>query len=70
MFSPLKYFVEENKLETHDTGIEQCIRGHLVILPPRFSKYFAEAVSDKYKWITDLFRTDSPENYEFSLEEE
>jgi hypothetical protein len=35
-----------------------------------FSRYFPEAVSDKYKWITDPFHADSPQNYEFSLEEQ
>jgi hypothetical protein len=40
----------------------------LVILQSRFSKYFSEAISEKYKWITGQFRTYSPQNYDFSLE--
>ncbi|PNF14736.1 hypothetical protein B7P43_G08930, partial [Cryptotermes secundus] len=47
--------------------------GHAIgrsCLTSRFSKYFPEAVSDKYKWIMDTFRTNSPPNYDFSLEEE
>jgi hypothetical protein len=42
----------------------------LVNLLPRFSKYFPEVVSDKYKWFTDLCCADSPKNYDFSIEEE
>jgi hypothetical protein len=61
MFSRLKYFVEENSVETSDTGTDQCIRYHLVNLQSRFSKYYPEAVGDKYKWITDLFHDSSPE---------
>jgi hypothetical protein len=49
MFPCLKDFVEENRVETSDTGIDQCIKDHLVNLQSRFSKYFPEAVSDKYK---------------------
>jgi hypothetical protein len=45
-------FVEENTAEASDTGIDQCIKNHLVNLQSRFSKYFPEVVSDKYKWIT------------------
>jgi hypothetical protein len=47
MFSCLKDFVEEHSIETSDTGIDQCIKDHLVNLQSRFSKYFPEAVSDK-----------------------
>jgi hypothetical protein len=40
-----------------------------LICSPGFCKYFPEAVTDKYKWITDPFHADSPQNYDFSLEE-
>jgi hypothetical protein len=46
--SCLKDFVEENILETSDTGIYQCIKDYLVNLQFRFSKYFPEAVFHKY----------------------
>jgi hypothetical protein len=46
MFSLLKYFVEENGVETSDSGIDQCIKDHLVNLQPRFFKNLREAVSD------------------------
>jgi effector-binding domain-containing protein len=36
MFSRLKKFVEENGLETSDTGIDQYIKDHLVNLQPKF----------------------------------
>jgi hypothetical protein len=32
-----------------------------------FSQYFPEAVSNKYKWITDPFHVDSLCNYDFAL---
>jgi hypothetical protein len=59
--------VEENSVETGDTGIDRCIKDHLVNLQSRFYRYFPEAVSDKYKWITDPFHADSSSNYDFSL---
>jgi hypothetical protein len=31
--------------------------------------YLPEAVTDKYKWIMDTFHADSPQNYDFFLEE-
>jgi hypothetical protein len=40
-----------------------------LICSPGFVNYFPEAVSDKYKWITDPFHADSRQNYDFSLEE-
>jgi hypothetical protein len=49
MLSHLKDFVEENSVKTSDTGNDQCIDDQLVNLQPRFSKYFPEEVSDKYK---------------------
>jgi hypothetical protein len=52
-----------------DIGIYQCSKDHFVNLQSRFSKYFPEAVRDKYKRITDPFHGDSPQNYDFSLEE-
>jgi hypothetical protein len=66
----LKDFVEENSLETSDNGITQCIKNHLVNRQSRFSKYFPQAVSDKYKWIMVPFHADSPSNYEFYPEDE
>jgi hypothetical protein len=65
MFSRLKDFVEENSVEISDIGID-----HMVNLQCRFSWYFPEAVSDKYKWITDPVNADSLRNYDFSLKEE
>jgi hypothetical protein len=70
MPSRLKDFMEQNSVEKSDTGIDQCIKDHLVNPLSRFSKYFPEVVSDKYKWITDSFCADSPKNYDFSIEEE
>jgi hypothetical protein len=32
MFSRLNDFVEENSVETRDTGIDQCVRDYLVNL--------------------------------------
>jgi hypothetical protein len=49
MFSRSKDFVEENSVETSDTGIDQCIEHHVDNLQCRFSKKFPEAVNDKYK---------------------
>jgi hypothetical protein len=66
----LKDFVEENSAETNATGFDQCIKNYLVNLQSRFTKYFPEAVSDKYEWITDPFHADSLQNYDVSLEEE
>jgi hypothetical protein len=45
MFSVLKGFVEENSVKTSDTGINQCIKDHLVTLQSRFYtyEYFPEA---------------------------
>ncbi|PNF14665.1 hypothetical protein B7P43_G11540 [Cryptotermes secundus] len=57
IFSSSKYFVEENIV-------------HSVNLHSRFSKYFPEVLSDKYKWITDPVHAVSPQNYDFYLEEE
>jgi hypothetical protein len=61
--------MEENSVETSDTGIDQCIKDHLVNLHFSLSKYFLESLSDKYeyKWITDAFQADSSQNYDFSL---
>jgi hypothetical protein len=49
-------------VERSDTGNDQFIRDHFVNLQFRFSKYFPETVSDKYKWIADKFHTESPQN--------
>jgi hypothetical protein len=64
MFSCLEDFVEIS-----DTGIDQCIKEHLVNQQFRFLKCFPEAGSDKYKCITDPFHADSLQNKDFSLEE-
>jgi hypothetical protein len=70
MLSHLKNSVEEKSVETSNTGIGQCIKAHLVNLQSRFSKYFSEAISNKYKRITDPFHADSSPNYDSFLEEE
>jgi hypothetical protein len=62
MYFCLKDFVEGNSVEKNDIGID-----HLVNLQSRFSMCFPEAVSDKYKWITDPFHAHSLQNNEFSL---
>jgi hypothetical protein len=61
-FSHLKDFVEESSVGTNDTGTGQCIKDCLVNLQSMFSKYFPEAVSDKYKWIMDPIHVDTPQN--------
>jgi hypothetical protein len=63
-FPDLKDTVEEKRVETSDTEIDECIKR------PGFVTHFPEAVSAKYKWITDPFYADSPQNYGFSLAEE
>jgi hypothetical protein len=60
IFSPLKGFVAESIVEASVT-----IKNHWVNLQSRFSKYFPEAVYDKYKRIPDSFHANS--NYEFYL---
>jgi hypothetical protein len=70
MFSHLKDFVKENSVEKSNTDIDQCIKDQLVNLQFRFSKYFPETVSGKYKWIMDPFHADLPQNYNFSLKQE
>jgi hypothetical protein len=70
IFSRSNDFVEENRVETSDTGIDQCIKDHLIDLQSRFPKYFTEAVSNKYKLITYPFHADSSQNFDvLSLEE-
>jgi hypothetical protein len=59
-----------NTVETSVTGIDQCIKDHLVDMQSRFSTYFTEAICDKYKRTADPFHADSPQRYYFSLEEE
>jgi hypothetical protein len=68
--SCLKVSVEENSMEISGTRIDQCIKHQLVNVQSRFSKYFPEALRDKYKWIIDPFRANLPQNYNFSFEEE
>jgi hypothetical protein len=68
MFSLLKDFVEENSVETSNTGNDQCqAPGQSAV---QFCKYFPGAVSDKYEWIMGPFHVDLPPNYNFSLEKE
>jgi hypothetical protein len=67
MFSHAKDFMAENGVETSDTGIDQCIKDHMVVLQSRFSKNFSEAVSDKCKWIPDLFWLIHPKIMTFLL---
>jgi hypothetical protein len=55
MFSCLKDFVKENSVETNDTGTHNYTKYHFVNIQFRFSNYFPEAVTDKYKWIMDPF---------------
>jgi hypothetical protein len=55
-------FVEESSAETSDIATDQCIKDQLVNQQSMFSKYFPEAVSVKYRWITDPFHADSPQN--------
>jgi hypothetical protein len=40
-FSRLKDFVEEISVRTSNTGIDHCIKDHMVNLQFRFSEYFA-----------------------------
>jgi hypothetical protein len=70
MFSRQYDFVEENSVETSDTRIDQCFKNHFVNLQCRFSKNFPEAVNDKYRWIMDPFHAGSPQNYDFTVEDE
>jgi hypothetical protein len=49
-------------MKTSDNEINQCVKDHLVNLQSSFSKYFPETLSDKYKWVTDPFHADSPQN--------
>jgi hypothetical protein len=52
-FPCLRDSVEENSVETSDTGIDQCIKDRFVNLQSKFSTYFPEALNDKYERITD-----------------
>jgi hypothetical protein len=60
MFLCLKVFVNQSSVETIDTGIESCMKDHLLNLRSGNSNYCLEALNDKYKWIMDLFLVDSP----------
>jgi hypothetical protein len=70
MFPKLNTFIEDNNMEISKTGIEQCIREHLINLQSSFSKYFPEKMNDKYSCIRDPFHEVSPPNNNFSLKEE
>jgi hypothetical protein len=70
MFPKLNAFKEENNMEISETGIERCIREHLINLQSIFSEYSPEQMNDKYRWIRDPFHEVLPPNNDFSLEEE
>jgi hypothetical protein len=70
MFPKLDAFIEDNNMGISETGIEQCIREHLINLQSSFSKYFPEKMNDKYSWIRDPFHDVSPPKNDFSLKEE
>jgi hypothetical protein len=70
MFPKLNAFIEDNSMEIIETGIEWCIRKHLINLQSSFCKYFPEKMNDKYSWIRESFHEVSPPNNDFSLEEE
>jgi hypothetical protein len=70
MFPKWSVFVEDNIMEISQTGIERCIREHLINLQFSFSKYFPEKMNDKYSWIRDPLHEVSSRNNDFSLEEE
>jgi hypothetical protein len=67
MFPKLNAFIEDNNMEISETGVERCVREHLINLQSSFSKYFPEKMDDKYSWITDPFHEVSPPNKNFSL---
>jgi hypothetical protein len=69
-FPRLNAFIEDNNMEISETGIERCIRKHLINLQSGSSKYFPEKMNDKYSWIRDPFHEVSPPNNDFSLDEE
>jgi hypothetical protein len=69
MFSCVNYSVEESSVERNDYGIDQNNKKHLVNLQSRISKYFLEEISVKYRCFSDQFNSDSPETYDFFLEE-
>jgi hypothetical protein len=56
-------------MKISETGIERCIREHLMNLQSGSSKYFPEKMNDKYRWIRDPFHEVSPPN-NFSLQED
>jgi hypothetical protein len=70
MFPTLNAFIKDNNMEISETGIERCIREHLISMQSSFSKHFPEKMNDKYSWIRDPFHEVSPPNNDFSLEEE
>jgi hypothetical protein len=65
-FPKLNAFIEDNNMEISETGVERCIREHLINLQSNFSKYFPEKMNDKYIWIRDPFHEVSPPNNDFS----
>jgi hypothetical protein len=46
MFPKLNAFIEDNNMEISETGIERCIREHLINLQSNFSKYFPEKMTN------------------------
>jgi hypothetical protein len=53
MFSRLTHLVEENSVETDDTGIDLGIKNHLAILESRIFTYFLEELNVKYIFFSD-----------------
>jgi hypothetical protein len=70
IFPKLNAFTEDNNVELSETGIERCIREHLINLQSSFSKYFPEKMNDKYSWNRGPSHKVSPPKNDFSLEEE
>jgi hypothetical protein len=42
MFPKLNAFIEDNNMEISETGIEWCVREHLINLQSSFSKVFSK----------------------------
>jgi hypothetical protein len=66
----LEDIVEGNSVKTSDTRTDQYHKDHLINVQLSFSKYFTDAVSDKYNWTIVPDHADSPPYLQFSLEEE
>jgi hypothetical protein len=53
-----------------DTRIAHFIENYFINLQSTFSKCSPVAISDENKWMTDPFRANLPQNYDFSFEKE